>query len=279
MKRAFLIVGAVLIIGIFVVFFAGKVQYVDPKPAVALGEQYFSKLMSGRTQEAYAMYSDEFLSKHGAQWQKLLDDLDAKCGTISGYTLLSTKVVPLTTPTGELPCTSARYHVARKTIPLVETLVICPKDFKAEMEIAGHELTRMDTGQTIRAGATYKEYEFFSIGSKPNVETQTDFEIARKAADELYRRVSDEDYGAIWDAAHDDLKASVGRDQMVTALRQWNEQLGVCRPPVLIDTDYANQNGEHFVGLIYSRECEHDTTHEKLAWKIVNGRALLRGYH
>ena len=278
MKRLFLVGALVSATVLAVIFVASKVRWVDPKPAIALGEQYFSRLRSGQLEGALALYTDEFRRKYGADWQKLISSLNTNYGTVTGFTLLENKVVPLTSPAGEIPCVSVRYHVARSAFPIEETLLVCPQP-NTQMAIVGHQLTRLDTGQTIAAGATVKEYELFSIGAKPNVATQTDFEIARKAADELYRRVSDEDYGAIWDAAHDDFKRSISRDQFMGAMRQWNERLGVCRTPELADTDYVNKSGERFVGLIYSRECEHGTIREKLAWKIVGGAALLRGYH
>jgi hypothetical protein len=235
-------------------------------------------MKSGQLQAAFVLYSDEFRRGPGAEWQKRLSDVNSRFGAITGYTLLDARVVPQRTAAGEVPCVAVRHNVTHTTFPVEEKLLVCPGPSNTQV-ITGHELTRLDTRKTIAAGATVKEYELFSIGSKPEIATQTDFEVAGKAADEFYRRVSVEDYGAIWDAAHDDLRNAATRDQMISLMRQVYQKLGTCRAPKLIDTDYATKDGDRFVGLIYSHECEHATINERLAWKIVDGKAMLRGYH
>jgi hypothetical protein len=58
--------------------FARKVHYVDAKPAIALGGEYFLKLKRGQAGDAFAMYTDEFWHEQGENWQKLLFELNMR---------------------------------------------------------------------------------------------------------------------------------------------------------------------------------------------------------
>jgi hypothetical protein len=44
-------------------------------------------------------------------------------------------------------------------------------------------------------------------------------------------------------------EATVEPDQLVDALQRLNQKLGVCDKPTLVDTDYANKDSDHLVGL------------------------------
>lgn len=122
---------------------------------------------------------------------------------------------------------------------------------------------------------------FYSIspGTAKPADNAANLAAAKKAADELYAHVAGQDYGAIWDQANDDLKKSASREQLIAVLSKRNQKLGACSAPVLADSDFSDNDGGHFVGLIYSRKCEHGEINERLAWKIVDGKAVLRGYH
>jgi hypothetical protein len=122
---------------------------------------------------------------------------------------------------------------------------------------------------------------FYSIspGTVKPADNAANLAAAKKAADELYAHVAGQDYGAIWDQANDDLKKSASREQLIAVLSKRNQKLGACSAPVLADTDSSDNDGGHFVGLIYRRKCEHGEINERLAWKIVDGKAVLRGYH
>lgn len=281
MKRLLVVSAAILVVLLAALFFAKKVHYVNTNPAIAFAGEYFSKLKRGQVGDALAMYTDDFRHKNGESWQKLLLELNTQFGPATAFTLVDAKVAPNVHAVPEVACVLVRYQVNRSTLATEERLLVCPEKSDAQMAIAGHELIRLDTQQRIAAGMTVKEHEVFSVGTpKHSPETHTDdFEAARKAADEFYRRMFSEEYGAIWDGAHDDLKNATSRDQLIDTLRQLNQKLGTCDAPRLVDTDYASKDGDHFVGLVYSRKCEHGEVNEKLAWKIVGGKALLRGYH
>jgi hypothetical protein len=103
--------------------------------------------------------------------------------------------------------------------------------------------------------------------------------IAEEAANEFYSRLSHEEYEAIFESMSDDLRATTSKEQVTDHFREINEKLGSCAAPVLTDADYAEDNGSHFVGLKFARACEVGEVNERLAFKIVDGKAMLRGYH
>ena len=281
MKRLLVVSAAILVVVLVAIFFAKKVHYVDTNPAIAFAGEYFSKLKRGQVGDAWAMYNDDFRRKNGENWQEFLLGLNTKFGPATAFTLVDAKIAPNVHVVPEVACVLVHYQVSRSTLATEERLLVCPEKSGTQMAIAGHELIRLDTQQRIAAGMTVQEYEVFSIGTpRRSPETHTeDLEAAREAADEFYRRMSSEEYGAIWDAAHSDLKNAASRNELIGAFQQLNKKLGVCNAPTLVNTDYAVKDGEPFVGLVYSRKCEHGEVNEKLAWKIVDGKPLLRGYH
>jgi hypothetical protein len=162
-------------------------------------------------------------------------------------------------------------------------------------EIIGHQIQiRAVYNSTFEKGMSTEEFIFLRQGNKiqlafynilegtvkpGNGPDAADLSTAKKAADEFYLRIAGKDYGAIWDAAHSDMKNSVSREQMIDMMQEFNDKLGACGVPKLVNTDYVIQNSDHFVGLLYRRKCEQTEIQERLAWKIINGKALLRGYH
>ena len=152
------IAGAVAFVVVLGAVFVRKVHYVDPRPAVAFGEEYFSKLRQKQVDDAVAMYTDGFLQKVGEDWHKLLLQLDTQNGDVTGFKTLGSHVVPVTLrDSTEIPCILVRYEVTRNTLVSDERLTICPHQRGDEWAIAGHEITRSDTGQHFAAGLTVQE--------------------------------------------------------------------------------------------------------------------------
>jgi hypothetical protein len=148
--------GVVLILVLGTVFLP-KVHYVDPKPAIAFGQDYFTKLRENQVDEAFAMYTDGFLQKRGEDWKKLVLELDTQSGGLSDFKLLSSQIAPVTLrDSTEIPCVLVRYQVTRGTVISEERLTICPQQRGDEPGIAGHEITRRDTGQHFEAGLTVR---------------------------------------------------------------------------------------------------------------------------
>jgi cytoskeletal protein RodZ len=132
----------------------------------------------------------------------------------------------------------------------------------------------------VRRGNSLKlAYYSISPGTAKPEDRAANVAAAKKAAEELYAHVAAQDYGAIWDQANDEFKKSASRENLIDVLRQRYQKLGVCGPPSLVDLDFSDNDRGHFVGLVYQRKCEHGNLNERLAWQIVDGKALLRGYH
>ena len=149
----------VLVLG--AVFFS--VHYVDPKPAVAFGDDYFSKLKQSQVDDAFAMYTDNFLQKRGEDWKKLVAYLDTQAGRVTDFKVLGAQVSPVMFhDSTEIPCVLIRYQVTRSRLVSTESLTVCPNQRGAEFGIAGHEITRSDNGQHFAAGLTIQQETIFS---------------------------------------------------------------------------------------------------------------------
>ena len=148
--------GVVVVVVLGIVFFP-KVQYVDQKPAIAFGQDYFTKLRENQVDEAFAMYTDGFLQKRGEDWKKMVLELDTQSGGLTDFKLLSSQIAPVTlNDSTSIPCVLVRYQVTRGTVISEEMLTICPNQHGDEPGIAGHEITRRDTGQHFEAGITIR---------------------------------------------------------------------------------------------------------------------------
>jgi hypothetical protein len=132
-----------------------KLHYVDPKPANAFGDEYFTDLKDDQIDNAFAMYTEGFLQKRGDEWRKLMNAFDAQGNGPTDFRLLGSQVAPVTLRNSNvIPCVLTRYQVTRGTFVTDETLTICPHQRGDEPGIAGHGITRRDTGQHFEAGLT-----------------------------------------------------------------------------------------------------------------------------
>jgi hypothetical protein len=157
------IAGATLFVLLLGAVFFSKVHYVDPKPAVAFGDDYFSKLKQSQVDDAFAMYTDGFLQKRGEDWRKLVAYLDTQAGRVTDFKVLGAQVAPVTLhDSTEMPCALIRYQVTRSRLVSTENLTVCPNQRGAEFGIAGHEITRSDNGQHFAAGLTIQQETIFS---------------------------------------------------------------------------------------------------------------------
>jgi hypothetical protein len=155
-SRTIIITSSVALLAIFGVLFFPKFHYVDSKPAVELGGEYFSRLQQGDVNGAFALYTDGFLRQAGAEWRKVITQLDAKEGNVADFRLIGSHVVPLRTQPGEIPCVLLRYEVTRTMLSSEETLIGCPHQPVA-WAIAGHEIVSKRDGQRFSAGVTVQE--------------------------------------------------------------------------------------------------------------------------
>jgi hypothetical protein len=111
------------------------------------------------------------------------------------------------------------------------------------------------------------------------LQMRDDIEAAKRAADVLHNQMSTGDFDAIYEAMSDDLKATGSRLELWKFFTSLGVKLGNCEAGSLVKTDYTTNADGHFVGLTYSRKCEKGDLNERLAFKIVDGKALLRGFH
>ena len=103
-----------------------------------------------------------FLQKRGEDWQNLLTQLDTQNGGVTDFKTLGSHVAPVKLrDSTEIPCVLVRYQVTRNTLISDERLTICPHQRGEEWAIAGHEITRSDTGQHFAAGLTFQERTIF----------------------------------------------------------------------------------------------------------------------
>ncbi|MGA6986149.1 MAG: hypothetical protein WBZ01_08855 [Terriglobales bacterium] len=156
--KPLIIGGAVFCLVVLGVVFFPKVHYVDPKPAIAFGEEYFSKLKQSQVDDAFAMYTDGFQQNGGGEWRKLLTHFDTQNGDVRNFKTLGSQVAPVTLrDSTEIPCVLVRYQVTRNALISEERLTICPHQHGEDWGIAGHEITRSDTGEHFGAGLTFRE--------------------------------------------------------------------------------------------------------------------------
>ena len=106
-----------------------------------------------------------------------------------------------------------------------------------------------------------------------------DLEAAQKAAETVHKEISTGDYDAIYDGLSDDLKTTTSREQIRDLFQGINDKFGTCEAASLVDSSYTTNNEGHFVELQYTRKCTNGELRERLAFKVVDGKALLRGYH
>lgn len=154
--------GVVLLVALAVLFLS-KLHYVDPKPAIAFGDDYFASLKQNQVDAAFEMYTDGFLRQRGKDWKELIVALDTQSGGLTDFKLLGSQVAPvMLRNSAEVPCVLVRYQVKRGTVISEETLMVCPRQRGDEPGIAGHEITRSDTGQHFQAGLTIRQKTILS---------------------------------------------------------------------------------------------------------------------
>lgn len=149
---------AVLVLAVLGFEFFSNIRYVDPKPAKAVADAYFSDLRQGQIDDAFQMYTDGFLHKVGEEWRNIVGQVDAQGGSVTDFKAIASHVVPVTLrDQSEIPCVLVRYQITRKRLSSDERLIVCPHQRGAAWAIAGHEIIRNDTGQHFSAGITVME--------------------------------------------------------------------------------------------------------------------------
>lgn len=153
-KKIFVIFAvAATFIGVVLFALSGKVHYVDNQPAIAFADKFYGELQQAHIDEALQSYGANYVSQKDENWKRLLVGLNSSYGTITSRSLVGASVVPVE----EVGCSLLRYDVRRGQLATEEKLIVCPKDKQSGYLIAGHELRRTDTGQSIIAGLSVQE--------------------------------------------------------------------------------------------------------------------------
>ena len=161
-RKLFIAAGAVLPFVVLGAMLFPKLHYVDPRPAVASGSEYYSKLEQRQIDDALEMYTDGFRQKRGDDWRRLLIQLDEQNGPVTNFKTLVSRIAPVQLrDSTEIACFVVQYQVSRNTLISEEKLTLCPHQRGTEWGIAGHEITRSDTGQHYEAGLTVQEKQIF----------------------------------------------------------------------------------------------------------------------
>jgi len=109
------------------------------------------------------MYTEGFLQKRGEEWRKLITQMDSQANGSIDFKLLGSQTAPVTLRDSTMvPCVLVRYQVTRGTVVSDESLTVCPHQRGDEPGIAGHQITRRDTGQHFEAGLTIQQKTIFS---------------------------------------------------------------------------------------------------------------------
>ncbi|MDQ1833388.1 hypothetical protein [Massilia scottii] len=146
-KKIAISVFVLILVVLFLTWFASaKIVYADPAAAVTIGGRFFEKLKMQNEDEAFALYSDEFQYK---EWMDFLTQIQVRYGPVASTALLDSVLVPI----NKTSCFALVYKIQRTTLATQEQLVVCPMP-DDRMVIIGHEFTRLDTNQTVRAGQT-----------------------------------------------------------------------------------------------------------------------------
>jgi hypothetical protein len=161
--KVLLITGAVLLFVVIAAIVLSRFHLVDTRPAVAFGDEYFSKLRERQIDDALEMYTPGFRQIKGEEWNRVLTQLDAQYGGVTDFKTLASKLAPVQlSDSTEIACVIVQYQVTRNALVSEEKLTLCPHQRGEEWGIAGQEITRADTGQHYEAGLTVYEKTIFS---------------------------------------------------------------------------------------------------------------------
>jgi len=80
-----------LLVGLVIVFFP-KVQYVDQRQALPVGDGYYSRLKQGELDDAFAMYTDGFVEHAGEKLREVVTQLQREGGSIQDFRFLRSRV-------------------------------------------------------------------------------------------------------------------------------------------------------------------------------------------
>jgi hypothetical protein len=128
------------------------VQTVDAAQPIAAANDFYSTLKSNNVKAALTHFAPEF-KNYENNWPRLLDGLQQRYGPVTAADLQTASLAA----NGNDPCYSLTYAVKRGTMASTEILFLCSVQGQSTWLIRGHEVTRLDTGQSIAGGVVPQE--------------------------------------------------------------------------------------------------------------------------
>jgi len=129
-----------------------SVQTVDVAQPIAAAAKFYNALRAGDSRAALTQFAPEFIGQED-KWPRLLDGLQQRYGSVTAVDLEGSSLAA--SESG--PCYLLTYAVKRGTLASTEILFLCSKGANSPWLIRGHELTRLDTQQSITGGVFPKE--------------------------------------------------------------------------------------------------------------------------
>jgi len=140
-KRIFVVSAVTLLLA------SCNVQTVDETKPIAVADTFFTALKSGNDKAALNLFSPEFKAAE-KDWPRLLANLQQKYGPVTSADLQDASLAAK----DDDPCYMLTYAIKRNSLASTESLFICSKGNVSPWLVVGHNLTRLDTNQSIAAG-------------------------------------------------------------------------------------------------------------------------------
>jgi hypothetical protein len=141
LKRATVVIAALISL-------AGcNVETVDQGPAIAVGDKFYEALKARDGKAALSLFAPAFKSSE-KEWPRLLGSMQEKNGAVASADLHEASLAAQ----DESPCYLLVYAVKRDSLASDEKLFVCRAQSGSDWAISGHELTRLDTKESISGG-------------------------------------------------------------------------------------------------------------------------------
>ena len=154
-KKYISILFLIFILGLIFFWFKHKVHVVDNKSSIAFTDHFIINLQANNIDNAFSMYSPQYINKNDKDWIRLFDSLNSQFGIITSFSISESHIIPV----GNMGCVLTQYRINRESLSTNERFIVCPVENK--YFIVGHELQRLDTNQSIFIGLTARENAIF----------------------------------------------------------------------------------------------------------------------
>jgi len=147
-KNSMIVAAAVL--GAVVLSGCRRPELVSPTAANKLADRFYGALTHGDVTSAMRAFAPDF---DATNWPRLLTNLQARYGRVTSANVRAFSLAAA----GGQPCYLMTFQVQRERLASSERLFVCATKDRAVWFIRGHDLTRLDTNQSIAAGVLPSE--------------------------------------------------------------------------------------------------------------------------